>query len=97
MDKGELNNIVFQDPVGQGDEACQCRLSDGQEGTQSESAERCHLDSLPESHQGELQIIHEMSPRLTTCLDWFRSTLRRLRFPSLPGENMLRNFVAFFF
>jgi Transcriptional activator TraM len=35
MDKGELNNPVFQDPVGQGNEAVNAALSDGQEGSAS--------------------------------------------------------------
>ena len=75
MDKGELNNTVFQDPVGQGNEAVNAALSDGQEGTQSEGGGRYYLDSLPKSHQGKLQVIHEVNFRLYHCLPGFGKTV----------------------
>src|SRR5271166_92390 len=66
MAKGELNNTVFQDPVGQGDEAVNSAYLMVKKGTQTESGRRRHLDSLPARHQRELQDVHEMSPRSKT-------------------------------
>jgi inositol transport system substrate-binding protein len=65
MDKGELNNTVFQDPVGQGEEGVNAAYLMVKKETQSKSRGRYYLDSLPENHQGELQVLYEISPRAT--------------------------------